>query len=927
MGILTSEKDWTATTHLPGGRPCHDALLVVACVGLGAIVGWHLQIPLLVQLIPGTIPMQYNTALCFLVLGVSGWTLTLRRGQGLLTALGGAFVALLGVLNIFQYASGISLGIDTALFRPWDVTQTVHPGQMALTTAISFAASGGSLALFALRPKAINLFAIAQAVPLVLGLTSLFGYLTGITNLSILSLGIQMAVTTALAFTLYSGAMLGHAWRCSPRAEGEFPPWYPAMTVLVVPFFFVGFGVSSHSDSASDRFVHLLISLAGAVLLGLAIHRLAGWRIARKGLFIISVPLVFMLAFLVLVLHVRRESEQAQAASVRSKEVILQTEVAVRSLDAAESAIRGYVITNDPAFAEPYHQAVAALPEIFSRIRLLVQDDAGQSARAARIEERASEKLAGLSAQEQLVGVGGSQQAVEWVKGGQGLRAMEDFRTEVAAFRMEEERLDTMRREAVERSWKQFDWLLISGASVAVLLAVTLALLFSRGISRRLRTLTENTRRLAEGQQLIEPLKGTDEVAHLDRVFHEMACALRTAHRELELRVAERTADLDAQRAFLRQVIDLDPNFIFAKDREGRFTLANQAIADAYGTTVEGLLGKRDADFNPHAEEVEHFFDDDLQVMNSGREMIIPEEHITDTSGRVRWLQTIKRPLASPDGTVNQVLGVATNITERKWITEEIKTLNESLERRVEERTAQLEAANRELEAFSYSVSHDLRAPLRAVDGFSRILMEDYAGLLDGEGHRVLGIIRANTQKMGQLIDDLLAFSHFGRKQIEESEIDMNRLAAAASEQVDSGGDGRVVHWDIGGLPPAHGDRAMMAQVFANLLSNAAKYSKTKGAPAVEVGGHAENGDNVYYVRDNGVGFDMQYTHKLFGVFQRLHSAEEFEGTGVGLAIVKRIVERHGGRVWAEGKVNEGATFYFALPRNGGDGGGQHAKS
>lgn len=229
--------------------------------------------------------------------------------------------------------------------------------------------------------------------------------------------------------------------------------------------------------------------------------------------------------------------------------------------------------------------------------------------------------------------------------------------------------------------------------------------------------------------------------------------------------------------------------------------------------------------------------------------------------------------------------------------------------------TAQLEDTNKELEAFSYSVSHDLRAPLRAIDGFSRVILEDYVDKLDDEGKRFLNIIRGNTQKMGQLIDDLLVFSRFGRQAIRASDIDMAKLAKAVSEEIKLAVPERKVQFTINTLSPAQGDKAMIRQVFANLLSNAIKFTRPKENAMIEVVGSNEGDENIYYVKDNGVGFDMQYVNKLFGVFQRLHSTEEFEGTGVGLAIVQRIIHRHGGRVWAEGKVNEGATFFFTLPR------------
>jgi PAS domain S-box-containing protein len=311
---------------------------------------------------------------------------------------------------------------------------------------------------------------------------------------------------------------------------------------------------------------------------------------------------------------------------------------------------------------------------------------------------------------------------------------------------------------------------------------------------------------------------------------------------------------------------------------------------------------------------------DDLHRMTSHRHDVVHKDEaavdfrIVRKDGEIRWIAHGCRSVFRRDG---QFMGRRVSnhdITERKAAEAALFQLNAELEQRVAQRTAELETALYDLENFNYSASHDLRIPLRAIDGFSKILLDEYSQKFDAEGRRLLNVVRDNCKKMAQFIDDMLAFSRTGRKAITHAEINMDELVREVVEELKPATAGREFELDIHRLPHTIADRAMMRQVFLNLLSNAIKFSRPKDAPRIQVGASIKGDEIIYYVKDNGVGFDMQYADKLFGVFQRLHSVTEFEGTGIGLAIVKRIITRHGGRVWAEGKVNEGATIYFALP-------------
>jgi PAS domain S-box-containing protein len=291
------------------------------------------------------------------------------------------------------------------------------------------------------------------------------------------------------------------------------------------------------------------------------------------------------------------------------------------------------------------------------------------------------------------------------------------------------------------------------------------------------------------------------------------------------------------------------------------------------------------------------------------------EARLRHTDGTYRWQYVrgfeMKR---DEQGKVTRMLGIRMDITERKQAEEKIQKLNQELEQRVIQRTAQLEATNKELEAFTYSVSHDLRAPLRHINGFLELLRERLAANLDDHSRHYMDTISDSAKHMGQLIDDLLAFSRMGRNELSKTPVDLGVLVQEIIRELAPETQDRSINWRIADLPTVNGDRAMLRLVLTNLISNALKFSRERSQADIEIGCQVGEKETIVFIRDNGVGFDMAYADKLFGVFQRLHRVEEFEGTGIGLATVRRIIQRHGGRTWAEGKINQGATFFFSLP-------------
>ena len=413
------------------------------------------------------------------------------------------------------------------------------------------------------------------------------------------------------------------------------------------------------------------------------------------------------------------------------------------------------------------------------------------------------------------------------------------------------------------------------------------------------------------GGELIGALSFGGDTAHFDpdqvAIAQEVAAqlAIATAQTrlldqvrahafELDTKVRDRTAALAASEERARAVFEGVRDYaILTLGPTGTIASWNTGAKLIKGYAAEEVIGRHFSLFYPP---------EAVQEGWPARELELAAErgHFEDEGWRVRkdgsrfWANVVITAMRDEAGAIRGFSKITRDLSERKLAEDRVKALNQ------------------ELESFSYSVSHDLRAPLRAIDGYAQMLEEDYLAKLDAEGQRMLGVVRANARRMGHLIDDLLAFSRLGRQQPALQRVDMTRLAREVADEVRSA---RPVAIEVGELPPANADPALLRQVWANLIGNAVKYSSKKPDARVVVAAREEGNEIVYSVRDNGAGFDMRYAAKLFGVFQRLHGADEFEGTGVGLAIVQRVVTRHGGRVWAEGKTGEGASFHFSLPK------------
>jgi PAS domain S-box-containing protein len=374
---------------------------------------------------------------------------------------------------------------------------------------------------------------------------------------------------------------------------------------------------------------------------------------------------------------------------------------------------------------------------------------------------------------------------------------------------------------------------------------------------------------------------------------------------ELQKEVVKRTEQAS--------LLNLTHDTIFVRDMSDIITYWNRGAEELYGWPAEDAIGKRShqllqTDFPIPIEEVR------AELLRAGRwegELRTSKADGSEVVVASRW--SLRK---DDQGQAVAILETNNDITERKRREREIQRLNQELVKR----SAELQAINTELEAFAYSVSHDLRAPLRHMAGYTELLQKKTSSVIDEKGKHFISMILDSAKRMGNLIDDLLAFSRIGRAETQQRLVNLDQIVKEVLTEVRQKTEGRRIVWKVGALPEFYGDQSMLRLVMINLIANAIKFTRTRTLAEIEIGCSQGNGnDLIVFVKDNGVGFDMKYVNKLFGVFQRLHQSGEFEGTGIGLATVQRIIYRHGGRVWAEGAVDSGATFYFSAPRPPGD--------
>ena len=619
------------------------------------------------------------------------------------------------------------------------------------------------------------------------------------------------------------------------------------------------------------------------------------------GLFLLAAVLIAANAWLAF------RAEETLASSERwvahTLEVLIDLEHVLTTAANAESGVRGYVLAGDPRYLQAFTLAQSDLPGQFRTLRQLTADNPSQAQRVGEAEQLAGRKIARLAQVAELKRTGQDARQAAMMKQGTGRELMTQLNGTIQDAKNEERRLLAQRFRDSARARVQAR-LTVALASALDLLFVVFSL-WSLAYERRLR------QRAAETTARLEKLQAVTEVA-----FTQLTVGELTAELLARLRVAAQTDVLTLCRWYGTEFELTAGEGVLPRPGERRQVRPGGAMARAAETGRPVRLVGEELQRLP-IEALHAGLTSALVVPMTANSKVIAMlvagrergSQFTSADEELLTLAADRIALALDRAAAYEAERAARQAAEASAA--EILELNAVLEERVQQRTAELESTNRELEAFSYSVSHDLRAPLRSVDGFSVALAEDYGAVLEGDGKHYLGRIRAGVQRMGQLIDALLQLSRITRAEFSTEHVDLSALAANVAEDIQLNAPERPIHFSIQPDLQVDGDPRLLRVIFENMFGNAAKFTGKVAQPEIAFGWSSEH--SSYYIRDNGAGFDQQYAGKLFVAFQRLHGDKDFQGSGIGLATVARVIRRHHGHVRAEGAVDQGATFWFTL--------------
>ena len=596
--------------------------------------------------------------------------------------------------------------------------------------------------------------------------------------------------------------------------------------------------------------------------------------------------------------------------------VLDRLELTSKDVIEVETSARTFALTGQDLLRAHYEAARAAVALDEDALRHLTADNPSQQRRLDVLESRVRTALEFaetiVAKRQQAQAVAGADEILETEKFMEGVRATTQ---EVKA---EETRLLTQRTQRTKAGRRLTSFIVVLGIFVGAGLLAQANHAVNREVDISARARAQISTLNSELEQRVEQRTVALQSEITERKQAEERLARQASGlSQLAEELARSREDLETQALMLQSVLGGMAEGLVAADEEGSFVLWNAAAERILGM---GATNMDPQEWSEHyglflADTTTPFPTDQLPLVRALRgevstaEMFLRNHALAEGA----WIEVSGSPRKDKDGVLCGGVVAFRDITQRKADEREIKKLNDELERRVGERTAQLEIANKELEAFSYSVSHDLRAPLRHISGFSQLLMEEFGSTLALSAQQYLERIQAGAQKMGVLVDELLNLARVGRHALRLQPTRLNAIVAEAIAILQPDCEGRQVEWMIADLPTVACDPVLVKQIFQNLLANALKFTRPRARAAIEVRHNDEDGLSVFMVRDNGVGFNMKYIDKLFGVFQRLHRAEEFEGTGIGLVTVQRIVRKHGGEVWAEGELDKGAAFYFTL--------------